>query len=51
MMTEVIVYGHACLSQARLLERLETFQRRTSDFHWPVYATPYGNCFSCGASG
>lgn len=34
MMTEVIVYGHACLSQARLLERLETFQRRTSDFHW-----------------
>jgi hypothetical protein len=34
MMTEVIVYGHGCLSQERLLERLETFRRRVSGFEW-----------------
>ena len=34
MMTEVIVYGPACLSQERLLERLKTFQKSTLGFHW-----------------
>ncbi len=32
--TDAIVYAHGCLSQARLLERLETFKAQNSNFRW-----------------
>lgn len=34
MMSKAIIYGHGCLSQERLLDRLEAFQRRISGFEW-----------------